>query len=276
MNLLEYILFGILSGFSEFLPVSSEAQMLLLGRLFGDVTVRNSLRLAVHLGALSALILSCMPQISKLSREMRLAAVPQRRRKRQPDLLTVRDWRVLKAAGIAMLLGFAAYPWIGRQGARLWILCIGLVISGILLYVPQFLPGANKNARNVNRLDAVLIGLGGALGVFPGISRMGTTISVAAMRGCDREYSLHIALLLSVPTLAVLSLIDLSFLIAFDFGTFTLMGAIGGVLAGLFSAVSSYFGIILMRFLSVKVGFSAFAYYSWGAALFSFILYLLI
>ncbi len=276
MNILEYLIFGLVSGFAEFLPVSSEAHMLLLGRLFGDVTVRNSLRMMVHLGSLAALILSCMPQISKLSRENRLASQPPRQRKRQPDMVSVRDWRLLKIAGICLILCFAAYPWIGRQGHRLWILCIGLVLGGILLYIPQFMPGANKNARSTTQLDAALIGLCGGLGVFPGFSRIGATVSVAAMRGCDREYSLHMALLLSIPALAVLSIIDVAFMFAFDLASASWLAAIGAVLAGIMSAVSSYFSIIFMRFLSVKVGFSTFAFYSWGAALFSFILYLMI
>jgi hypothetical protein len=47
-------------------------------------------------------------------------------------------------------------------------------------------------------------------------------------------------------------------------------------LASLTAFVGSYLGITFIRFLAVKVGFSGFAYYSWGAALFAFILYLTI
>ncbi len=276
MNILEYLIFGLFCGFAEFLPVSSEAHMLLLSKIFGNATVRNSLRLMVHIGSFAALLASCMPQISKISRENKLASQPPRYRKRQPDMQSVRDWKLLKVATACLLICFIAYPWIGRQGSRLWILCIFLVLSGILQYIPQFMPGANKDARNTTRLDAVLIGLFSGFGVLPGFSRVGAAVSIGSIRGLDREYSLHMALLLSLPALAVLCLIDLAYIFAYDLGSISLMAGIGAILAGIMSAVSSYFGIIFMRFLSVKVGFSAFSYYSWGAALFSFILYLMI
>ena len=48
------------------------------------------------------------------------------------------------------------------------------------------------------------------------------------------------------------------------------------ILSVLGAGCGSYFGIMLMRFLAVKVGFTGFAYYSWGAALFSFVMYLVV
>lgn len=270
------LLIGLFSGFSEFLPISSEAHMILLGRLFGMEEVGSGIRLAVHLGSLLALLLACRPQISRLTRENRIASIPPRKRKRQPDTVCLLDWRVLKSAAFLLLLGFIAYPWVGKQGARLWILGIGLVANGIVLYVPQFIARGNKNARTITRIDALLIGLSGSLGVLPGVSRVGTVSSAASICGCDREYAVHLSLLLSVPALFVLTLLDLAGLIAFGLSGASFAGVFGILTAGIMSFISGYFGVMFVRFLSVKAGFSAFAYYSWGAALFAFILYLAI
>ena len=274
MSWLQSLIFGLFSGFAEFLPISSEAHMVLLGKLFGMQDPGSAMRFSVHFGAVLALALSCMPQISKIMRENRIASTPVRSRKRQPDTLCLLDWRVLKSAAFFLLIGFVAYPWVGTQGQRLWILCLGLVFNGIILYFPQFMPGANKDARSITKLDALLIGLSGAIGVLPGISRVGSLTSVASVRGCQKEYALHLTLLLSVPALCVLLLIELAQMLAFGIAGFTFLYFLGMITSTITSFFGAYFGIKIMRFLSVKAGYSMFAYYSWGAALFAVILYL--
>lgn len=276
MNWLQSLIFGLISGCAEFIPVSSEAHMILLGRLFGLSDPGSAMRFSVHLGAALALMLSCMPQISRIMRENRIASLPARRRKRQPDTTCLLDWRVLKTAAFFLVIGFASYPWVGNQGQRLWILCIGLLVNGIILYFPQFMPGANKDARTITRLDAVLIGLSGALGVLPGISRIGALSSAAQLRGCQKEYTLHLSLLLSLAALFVLLLIELAQMFAFGIAGFSFLYLLNMVSACVMSFLGAYFVIKFMRFLSVKAGFAMFAYYSWGAALFAIILYLAI
>jgi undecaprenyl pyrophosphate phosphatase UppP len=59
-------------------------------------------------------------------------------------------------------------------------------------------------------------------------------------------------------------------------GAITGAWILSGVLAMIVAAPIAYLCIMFLRFLSVKVGFSGFAYYSWGAAMFTLILYLTI
>ncbi len=276
MNWLQCLLFGFISGLSEFLPISASAHEIILGRIFGAIDVGYGIRLAVHIGALLAVFFSCRPQISKISRERRISALPPRRRKRNPDLTCLKDWKILKTAAIPLFLGFLAYPWVGDQGLRLWILGIGLIAGGILLYIPQFMAGANKTAQTATPVDALLIGLGGALGVLPGVSRVGATLSFAQMRGCGKEYCLHLALLLSVPALLIYIILDVIYLFALGISGFSFVFVLGAILASLTAFAGGYLAIYIMRFLSVKAGYSAFAYYNWGAAMFAFILYLAI
>ena len=52
------------------------------------------------------------------------------------------------------------------------------------------------------------------------------------------------------------------------------VGFLGALLALTGAAVGCYFGVKFLRYLSVKAGFSGFAFYCWGAALFAFVMYL--
>ena len=275
LNWFESLIYGLVCGFTEFLPVSSEAHGILFSRLVGVMDAGYAMRLAVHIGMLIALMMLYGAQISRLNRERRIAAVPYRRRKRQPDGASILELSLLKIAAVPLVLGFVAYPWVGSQGNRLWILGLALVLNGFILYFPQFVPGANKDIRTMSRLDAFLMGLGGAVAVFPGISRMGATLSTAHVRGVERQHGLQTAMLLSAVSLVVYIAIDIVYLFATRFAGFSFFTVIYMILACGASAFSAYFGILLMRFLSVRIGYAGFAFYNWGAALFAFIIYLL-
>lgn len=268
-------IYGLVCGFTEFLPVSSQPHGILLSRLFGVSDLGGLLLLAAHVGGLLALLLQYRPQLGRLSRERKLASEPPRRRKRQPDPTTLMDLKLLRIASIPMLLGFVAYPWVGDQGERLWILGLALVFNGIMLYLPQFMVRANKSACHLSGLDSLLVGLGGALAVIPGVSRVGVLHSVATMRGTDREYALQTALLLCIPAL-IFQLVFDCIVVFTSIPGITFLSVLCAVTACAAAAVSSYFSIIFIRFLSVNAGFSGFAYYSWGAAMLAFILYLAI
>lgn len=269
----ESFIYGVISGISEFLPISSEAHRAIYLRLIGDAD-HALLRLMTHMGALLALLISCWPMISKLNRERSIAAVNKKRRKRAPDTKSLTDIRFTRIASLALVIVFILYSAVYDLHERLWILAGFLIINGILLYIPQFLPAGNKDSRSLSSLDSILIGLSGGLGVVPGLSRVGLSTSTGLLRGADKRYALDAALLLSIPALIVLLIID--FFGIFSAAGVTFLSVLSCFTAGITSFFSAFFGIYIMRFLAVRVGFSGFAYYSWGLSLFSFILYLMI
>lgn len=274
LNWLQSLLYGAVSGFAEFLPIDPVAHKKLLLLLMG-AEKSPFLDLTVHLACLLALVLSCWPQLSKLQRERRIAAVPARRRKRQPDMRALKDLRFLKTALLPLLFGFVLINWMSPVEEKLWLTAVCLVFNGVLLYLPPYFPSGNKDSQTVSGLDGLLVGLGGVFGVVPGVSRITGLTTVGQLRGCGRSYILDMGLLLSIPALAVICFLDIVSMFA---AGAALSGALvlSCLLAAAAAFAASYFGIVFIRFLAVKVGFSGFAYYSWGAALFAFILYLTI
>ena len=275
LSWLESLVYGLISGLAEFLPISSHAHRAFFLGLIG-CEEDPALRLAVHLGALLAVMVSCAPMLSKLRREYKIASLPKKRRKRQPDLKSMLDIRLLRTALIPLLLTFLAYPMLADLHERLWLLAIFMGLNGILLYAPQFLPGANKDSQSLSALDAVLIGLSSGAGIVPGISRVGMGMYAGLTRGAERRYALDISFLLCIPALVVLLLFDGWWLIAGAGSGLSFPLILQCITAAAAAFGAGYFAIFIMRFLSVKAGFSGFAYYCWGSALFMMILYLLI
>ena len=274
MNWLQSLIYGLFAGAAEFLPVSSEAHRDLLSLMFG-VDVNPIVDLLIHIGVLASLIVSCIPQLTRLRRERALLAIPAKRRKRQPDPTTLSNLRILRTALVPVLLGFVAWPFTHNLSQSLWISALMLTINGIVLYIAPYVPQGNKDASTISGLDGLLMGLGAALAMLPGISRVAAFTTTGILRGCQRRYVLDLVLLLCIPALIVIILFDLYLLIMAG-GAITGAWILSGVLAMIVAAPIAYLCIMFLRFLSVKVGFSGFAYYSWGAAMFTLILYLTI
>lgn len=270
MDWLESILFGFVSGLTEFLPVSAPAHEALLLTMFGG-TVTPLLRLVIHAAALLAVYQSCAEQIGAIMREQRLIRIPPRRRKRQPDMVKVLDLRLLRTAAIVLALGFLAYPTLNAWSGNLNVIAAVLVINGIILYVPMHMATGNKDSRSMSQLDAVLLGLAGIVGIVPGISRVGAVTSAGIAQGADREQALRWSLLLSIPALIILLAMDVYSIMTAGLGAVAVLQTI---LAAAAAFGGAYAGIGLMRFLAVRAGFSSFAYYCWGAALFTLLMYL--
>jgi uncharacterized membrane protein len=82
-------------------------------------------------------------------------------------------------------------------------------------------------------------------------------------------------LLLSVPALALTCLYDFWSIFTIGVGAVTFLIVLGYILAAAIAFCFGYLSVLLLRFLSEKTGFAAFGYYCFGAALFTWILYLL-
>lgn len=265
-----HLIFAFVCGFTEFLGVDAAPHQLLLTYMSGQ-EIDPILTVFVRLGVLAALVFACWPRIRHLLRERRMAAISRRFRNRQSDPAALLDMRLLKTAVIPLLISVLFYARVGELFTDLLPLALTLTVNGIILFVPRLLSSGNKDGRSVSRLDAVLIGCGGALAAIPGFSRMGGMLTAGTARGLDRNYALDTALLLSAPTLL--------FLLVFDFAALfaaKVAFSLAYVLYGAVAFGSAWLAISLIRFFVGKYNFSGFAYYSWGVALFTFVLYLII
>jgi len=173
-------------------------------------------------------------------------------------------------------LGILVY--IAGRGAEFKPLRLALyfAINGIILIVPEYMAHGNKDARSLTGMDSILTGLTTVLSSLPGISRVGTMGAFLTARGVDRQASLSWILALSFPALIMFLGFDVVNLIIQGFDPVTLTTVVGYIVAAAASFGGGYFGVVILRYLAVQIGYTAFAYYSWGAAMFSFILYLMV
>ena len=276
LNWIESILYGLFAGLADILPVSAQAHRMLLMTLFGEGTESPLLRLLIHIATLAALYYSCQNHILRIQRAYKLSKVPKRRRKRPLDVVALMDLSMLKTMLVPVLFGFIFYDKISSAVSILSVLSFTLFLNGVILFVPQFLPGSNKDSQSLTPLDSLLMGLGAVASLLPGISCIGAASSIATVRGADKKFALNISLLLNMCMTLGLIIVDLVSIFASGLGTLSFALLCKYLLAAIASFAGVYLGVKLMRKLASTAGFGIFAFYCWGAALFSFILFLTI
>ncbi len=273
MSVIESIIYGFVSGLTEFLPVSSIGHQALMLQLFG-LDSREPIRdLLVHLAALIALLLAGRPLFQRLRRVQSLPA--RRRSKAVSERNVFFELRLIKTAAVPMIAGFLLYTTTRSLESKPIYLCLFFALNGVVLLFPEYMRHGNKDARFLTGLDAILMGLFGALSALPGISRVGFMNAYALSRGADRQKITNWLLAVSVPALFLLTAFDIYHLFVIPIGAISFLTVIGYVISGMLSFCGTYLGINLLRFMTVHVGFGGFAYYSFGAAIFSFVLYLI-
>lgn len=275
LNWLECLIYGLISGFAEFFPISAEGHKTLFLLCLGAPEDPAGLRLVARLGCLAAVVFSCLTLLVRIRREVRLSRIPKKRRKRPLDVRIMGMRRLLTVCAVTFTLGAFAMRFLPNFGNKLLITAIVLAANGVILYLPLHMPLGNKDGGVLTGADGMLIGLGSVASLLPGFSRVGGTISVGLMRGASRQHMLDVALLLSIPALALLSVFDGIELVSATAQAQS-SGILGSVLCFLAAFGGSCCSILAMRFMAVKIGFSSFAYYSWGLALLLFSLYLIV
>lgn len=273
MDWLWTILYGFVAGLAEFLPLSSSAHQSISAAVFGLASAAPLRQFLIRAACLGSLLSTCGREIDKLRRDGHMARLPARRRKRPVDSRSVATNRLLNVAVFPLIIGLVFYRRANMWVDSLALITVFLIINGILLFVPQYIPSGNKDGRNLSLLDGLLMGLAGAFSVFPGISRMSAIHFAASARGADRSYSLQFALYLSIPAMIIMLIFD----VAAIFGGIEAMSFVV-LLQYLLAMIAAYFGstfaISVMRSLVIRAGYEIFSYYCWGMALISMILYL--
>jgi len=274
LNLFESLFYGLISGLTEILPVSGQAHRNLMLQLMGESAESGLLRFMIHAGILVALYYSCQNHILRMIRATRLARVPKRRRKRPLDVRSLMDLSLLKTMAVPVLLALLLYGKASALNERKILVSVLLLINGVILYVPQFLPGSNRDSRTISRVEGIWMGLGGAVSVLPGISCTGAGVSVASVCGVDKVYGLNMTFLMTMLMTVGLMVHDVLAIVSVGLSGISFMAVVGYILAGIAAFAGAFLAIRLLRRIVANHSLGIFAFYCWGIALFTFMLYL--
>ena len=157
LSWLQSLFVGFISGIAEVFPVSAQAHRLVLLKMFGAESEYAVLRFMIHVSTAVALYFCNRVHIIRMMRAFRLSRVPKKRRKRPLDMEGLSDFNLLKTALIPTILAFVLYARTSVLAGKALIVSALLAVNGIILYVPQYLPGSNKESGDMSRIDGLLM-----------------------------------------------------------------------------------------------------------------------
>lgn len=275
LNWFESILYGLFSGLSDILPVSSQAHKILMLKFFGVKANMELMDLLIHLAVAAALYINCRSQLVRMTRANALSRIPKKKRKRPLDMRSMMDMSLLKTILVPVFLGLLLYRKAATLKGNLVLLAVFILINGIVLYIPQFFPSGNKDSRTLSRVEGLLMGLGGAFSVVPGISAVGVTTSIGSLCGMERTYCLNMTFMMNLFLTVGLIVYDVMGILDAGIGSISVLILLRYIMTTAIAYGSATIGIRLMRQFAESSGYAVFGFYCFGQALFTFILNLM-
>jgi len=252
-------LLGIVQGLTEFLPVSSSAHLILARELFGWDAQGLGLAfdVATHLGTLAAVLYYFRAELWPLAAAGPAALVGRGGERGHLVRLIVAGTLPIVLVGVLVDLD-------RLEALREAIVCVAtLTVGSVLMMAAERARATSRGDRDITMGEAFAIGIGQAAALIPGMSRSGTTISIAMLMGIRREAAARFTFLMSIPAVLAAAAREAVALRGVRLDTATLqVFAIGVLVAG----IVGYFAVkYLIRYLA-NHSLDVFAYYRFALA----------
>ena len=244
MEYLEFFLYGLIQGLTEFIPVSSTAHLKVISLLLGIDDPGSSLSAIIQLGSILALFWYFRKDIFKLINHSSDNLLDNFLHQRLLRSILIGTIPIVLLGGSIKL--FAPYFFENILRSNLSIALVSFVMA-IFMYIAEISKKGSVNLKNHNYSDSFLIGLSQAFAIFPGISRSGITISTALVSGWERVDAAKYSFILGIPAISIAAFVEL--ISSFDeFSSISFFPLIFGITT---TFVSSLFAIdFLLNYFS--------------------------
>ena len=209
MEYLKFILYGLIQGLTEFIPVSSTAHLKVIPTVLGWGDPGVSTIATIQLGSILAVITYFKNDLKDIAKGISFAICHGQWKEPNARLaiaIFLGSFPILIAgAGIKMF-------WVNFDNSPIrsipFISVISIVMA-LLLALAERIQIREKNLRNISGLDGIIIGLGQVLALVPGVSRSGITLTTALLNGWERQDAARFSFLLGIPAISFAGLVEI-------------------------------------------------------------------
>ncbi len=239
MTLFQSIILGLIQGLAEFLPVSSSGHLLLAQKLFSLEEVPILFDIILHLATLLAVLLVFRKTIWRLLCVLCRFFIRKTTSEDSFDLSMI--LAIITGTAVTAVFGLILnrfIPDLPVQAVFTGFLITAFVLILSSVYSRKKHTSAIQENKKITWYQAAITGLAQGIGVLPGISRSGSTISAALFCNIDRETAGTFSFLLSIPAILgafILELKDLDTLSSTVQPLPLIAGCLAAFLSGLFA-----------------------------------------
>jgi len=240
-ELIKIIILGIVQGIAEFLPISSNAHLIMIEQLLDYHNHNEILNLVFHLGSLLAIITYFFSELLGLLKK--------------PNMI----FNIIAATIPVIIIGYFVHKFrlINYEYFSIKIIAITLIVFGIILFISDKINHSKILYKDLNLKSSLIIGLFQIISLIPGVSRSGITLTAGRFLGYSRFEAAKFSFFLSIPTTAGACFLGLLDLIKTNNSDLNYIAIIGFIA----SFLSSYLTIkFFLSFIS-KFNLNIFIYY---------------
>ena len=246
ITLLQAVVYGIVQGLTEWLPISSTAHLRVVPALLGWSDPGSAFTAVIQLGTILAVLIYFRSDLGRA-----IGAWFGSLTGKKKDTVDARiGWGVFWGTLPIVVLGFLFKDQIKSDQVRsLYVVASTLIFMGLLMLVAEKFGAKSRGMKRVTTRDGIFMGLWQALALIPGMSRSGSTITGGLFGGLDRPTAARFSFLLAVPSIVAAGLYEL-----YDERTH-IMGAnlVPTIVATVVSFIVGYASIaFLMKYLEKK------------------------
>ena len=217
LNIFKIVLFGIVEGITEWLPISSTGHMIILEEVLdvqkifvGGKAFWDFFLVAIQLGAILAVIVCFFNKLNPLwGKSLEDSSRPKSKEEKR------RIWilwaKVLIACLPAAIIGLFLDDWLDEMFYNSITVSIMLIVYGVLFIIMELWNKKRsfqiKNVEDLSFKTAFFIGCIQLLALIPGTSRSGVTILGAMLLLCSRDVACEFSFFLSIPVMFGASLL---------------------------------------------------------------------
>lgn len=220
LEILKVLVFGIVEGFTEWLPISSTGHMILLDELIHlNVTkeFKDVFMVVIQLGAILAVVVLYFHKLNPFIRvrgeKMKEKIIPLWGNVALKTHTVILWTKVVVACIPAAVFGLLIDDWMEAHLMNAYVVSATLIIYGILFIVVENINYGKRPAvervGQISYLLALYIGLFQVLSLVPGTSRSGATILGAMILGCSRGAAAEFSFFLGIPVMFGASLLKI-------------------------------------------------------------------
>ncbi|WP_028307088.1 undecaprenyl-diphosphate phosphatase [Desulfitibacter alkalitolerans] len=211
MTYIEAIIFGVVQGITEFLPISSTAHIVITELILGYHFPGLAFEIFLHQASALAVILYFRRDLAQVISGF-LSYLREKNHINRVHFFF--GLYIIVATVITGGLGVLLKGLVADTMKTPAFISGALIVTGsLLIFIERFHKYGSRTEKNMTFFDAVIVGLGQTIAVLPGISRSGATLVSALWVGLSRETAVKYSFLLVIPIIlgsSVLALGDIS------------------------------------------------------------------
>ena len=234
--MIEVLILSLIQGVTEFLPISSSSHLILFSKLTNFQNQSLSLDVSLHIGSFLAVITFFYKDLIKFLKNK--------------DLFI----KILISSLPVMILGFLLVQTdLISELRNIKVIGWMTLLFGALLYISDKFNMHKNIESNFTYRSALMIGFFQMISLVPGVSRSGITITAARLLKFNRYDAAKISFLLSIPTLAVVSIFGIKNIVSAENMNISFLNLFSILLSFVFSLTTIKYFLQYIKSFSLDI-----------------------